>query len=229
MVLRLMVAAVLVGFAGLAHAQDRPVLKTDKDKVSYSIGLDIGTNFKRQSVDLDSKALAAGIADGLSGGKPLLTEDEVRKVLAQFQQQMAAKAQQAAQQLAEKNQKAGEAFLAENKKKKGVITLPSGLQYQVIKAGTGKIPKATDTVTTHYRGTLIDGTEFDSSYTRGEPASFQVNGVIKGWTEALQLMKVGSKWQLFIPSNLAYGPQGAGQVIGPNATLIFEIELLSIK
>ena len=229
MVLRLMVAVVLVGFAGLAHAQDRPVLKTDKDKVSYSIGLDIGTNFKRQSVDLDSKALAAGIADGLSGGKPLLTEDEVRKVLAQFQQQMAAKAQQAAQQLAEKNQKAGEAFLAENKKKKGVITLPSGLQYQVIKEGTGKIPKATDTVTTHYRGTLIDGTEFDSSYKRGEPASFQVNGVIKGWTEALQLMKVGSKWQLFIPSNLAYGPQGAGQVIGPNATLIFEIELLSIK
>ena len=229
MVLRLMVAAVLVGFADFAHAQDRPVLKTDKDKVSYSIGLDIGTNFKRQSVDLDPKALAAGIADGLSGGKPLLTEDEVRKVLAQFQQQMAAKAQEMAQQLAEKNQKEGEVFLAENKKKKGVITLPSGLQYQVITAGTGKIPKATDTVTTHYRGTLIDGTEFDSSYKRGEPASFPVNGVIKGWTEALQLMKVGSKWQLFIPSSLAYGPQGAGQVIGPNATLVFEIELLSIK
>jgi len=133
------------------------------------------------------------------------------------------------QQLADKNQKEGEVFLAENKKKKGVITLPSGLQYQVIKEGTGKIPKATDTVTTHYRGTLIDGTEFDSSYKRGEPASFPVNGVIKGWTEALQLMKVGSKWQLFIPSNLAYGPQGAGQAIGPNATLIFEIELLSIK
>ena len=229
MVLRLMVAAVLAGFAGFAHAQDRPVLKTDKDKVSYSIGLDIGANFKRQSVDLDQKALAAGIADGLSGGKPLLTEDEVRKVLAQFQQQMAAKAQQVAQQFAEKNQKEGEVFLAENKKKKGVITLPSGLQYQVITAGTGKIPKATDTVTTHYRGTLIDGTEFDSSYKRGEPASFPVNGVVKGWTEALQLMKVGSKWQLFIPANLAYGPQGAGQVIGPNATLIFEIELLSIK
>ena len=229
MFVQLVAIVVLVGFAGLAHAEDRPVLKTDKDKVSYSIGLDIGTNFKRQSVDLDQKALAAGIADGLSGGKPLLTEDEVRKVLAQFQQQMAAKAQQLAQQLAEKNQKEGEVFLAENKKKKGVITLPSGLQYQVITAGTGKIPKATDTVTTHYRGTLIDGTEFDSSYKRGEPASFPVNGVIKGWTEALQLMKVGSKWQLFIPSNLAYGPQGAGQVIGPNATLIFEIELLAIK
>ena len=229
MFVQLVAIVALVVFAGFADAQDKPVLKTDKDKVSYSIGLDIGTNFKRQSVDLDQKALAAGIADGLSGGKPLLTEDEVRKVLAQFQQQMAAKAQQVAQQLADKNQREGEVFLAENKKKKGVVTLPSGLQYQVITAGTGKIPKATDTVTTHYRGTLIDGTEFDSSYTRGEPASFPVTGVIKGWTEALQLMKVGSKWQLVIPSNLAYGPQGAGQAIGPNATLIFEIELLSIK
>ena len=229
MFVQLVAIVVLAGFAGFAHAEDRPVLKTDKDKVSYSIGLDIGTNFKRQSVDLDQKALAAGIADGLSGGKPLLTEDEVRKVLAQFQQQMKAKAQEMVKQHADKNQKEGEVFLAENKKKKGVITLPSGLQYHVITAGTGKIPKATDTVTTHYRGTLIDGTEFDSSYKRGEPASFPVNGVVKGWTEALQLMKVGSKWQLFIPSNLAYGPQGAGQVIGPNATLIFEIELLSIK
>jgi FKBP-type peptidyl-prolyl cis-trans isomerase FklB len=229
MFVQFVAVVVLAVFTGLASAQDKVVLKTDKDKVSYSIGLDIGTNFKRQSVDLDAKALAAGIADGLSGGKPLLAEDEVRKVLAEFRQQMGAKAQQAAQQLAEKNQKEGETFLAENKKKKGVITLPSGLQYQVIKEGTGKIPKASETVTTHYRGTLIDGTEFDSSYKRGEPASFPVNGVIKGWTEALQLMKVGSKWQLFIPASLAYGPQGAGQLIGPNATLIFEIELLSIK
>jgi FKBP-type peptidyl-prolyl cis-trans isomerase FklB len=229
MFVQFVAVVVLAVFTGLASAQDKVVLKTDKDKVSYSIGLDIGTNFKRQSVDLNAKALAAGIADGLSGGKPLLAEDEVRKVLAEFRQQMGAKAQQAAQQLAEKNQKEGETFLAENKKKKGVITLPSGLQYQVIKEGTGKIPKASETVTTHYRGTLIDGTEFDSSYKRGEPASFPVNGVIKGWTEALQLMKVGSKWQLFIPASLAYGPQGAGQLIGPNATLIFEIELLSIK
>lgn len=229
MFVQFMAVVVLAFFTGLASAQDKVVLKTDKDKVSYSIGLDIGTNFKRQSVDLDAKALAAGIADGLSGGKPLLAEDEVRKVLAEFRQQMGAKAQQAAQQLAEKNRKEGETFLAENKKKKGVITLPSGLQYQVIKEGTGKIPKASETVTTHYRGTLIDGTEFDSSYKRNEPASFPVNGVIKGWTEALQLMKVGSKWQLFIPASLAYGPQGAGQLIGPNATLIFEIELLSIK
>jgi FKBP-type peptidyl-prolyl cis-trans isomerase FklB len=229
MFVQFVAVVVLALFTGLASAQDKVVLKTDKDKVSYSIGLDIGTNFKRQSVDLDAKALAAGIADGLSGGKPLLAEDEVRKVLAEFRQQMGAKAQQVAQQLAEKNQKEGETFLAENKKKKGVITLPSGLQYQVIKEGTGKIPKATETVTTHYRGTLIDGTEFDSSYKRNEPTSFPVNGVIKGWTEALQLMKVGSKWQLFIPASLAYGPQGAGQLIGPNATLIFEIELLSIK
>lgn len=229
MLVQFVAIVVLVVFPGLASAQDKPALKTDKDKVSYSIGLDIGTNFKRQAVDLDAKALAAGIADGLSGGKPLLAEDEVRKVLDGFRQQMGAKAQQAAQQLAEKNRKDGETFLAENKKKKGVITLPSGLQYQVIKEGTGKIPKASETVTTQYRGTLIDGTEFDSSYKRNEPTTFPVNGVIKGWTEALQLMKVGSTWQLFIPASLAYGPQGAGQLIGPNATLIFEIELLSIK
>ncbi|MBI3606564.1 MAG: FKBP-type peptidyl-prolyl cis-trans isomerase [Nitrospirae bacterium] len=229
MFVQFVAVVVLAVFTGFANAQDKPVLKTDKDKVSYSIGLDIGTNFKRQSVDLDPKALAAGIADGLSGGKPLLSEDEVRKVLAEFRQQMTTKAQQMAQQAADKNQKDGEAFLAENKKKPGVVTLPSGLQYKVIKEGTGKIPKATDTVETHYRGTLIDGTEFDSSYKRNEPASFPVNGVIKGWTEALQLMKVGSKWQLVVPSTLAYGAQGAGQLIGPNATLIFEVELLSIK
>ncbi len=229
MFVQFVAVVVLAVFAGFANAQDKPVLKTDKDKVSYSIGLNMGTNFKRQAMDLDAKALAAGIVDGLSGGKPLLTEDEVRKVLTEFQKQMDSKAQQLAQQLADKNQKAGEAFLAENKKKPGVVTLPSGLQYKVIKEGTGKIPKASDTVTTHYRGTLIDGTEFDSSYQRNEPASFPVNGVIKGWTEALQLMKVGSKWQLVVPATLAYGMQGAGQLIGPNATLVFEVELLSIK
>jgi FKBP-type peptidyl-prolyl cis-trans isomerase FklB len=142
--------------------------------------------------------------------------------MAAFQKEMIAK-------LGEKNKAEGEAFLAENKKKEGVKTLPSGLQYKVIKAGTGKKPKVTDTVTTHYRGTLMNGTEFDSSYRRGQPVSFQVNGVIPGWTEALQLMEEGAKWQLFIPSNLAYGERGAGRDIGPNATLVFEIELLSIE
>ena len=223
-------AGVMIGvLAGPAHAQSTPSLKTDKEKVSYSIGLDIGTNFKRQSVELDSKALAAGIADGLSGAKPALTEDEVKKVLADFQQQMRARAAAMAQQAAEDNKKKGEAFLAENKKQKGVVTLPSGLQYKILKEGKGAKPKATDTVSVHYRGTLVDGTEFDSSVKRGQPAEFPVNQVIQGWTEGLQLMPVGSKWQLFIPSDLAYGAQGAGNMIGPNSTLIFEVELLEIK
>ncbi|MEW6681909.1 MAG: FKBP-type peptidyl-prolyl cis-trans isomerase [Nitrospirota bacterium] len=222
--------AVIVGLlSGVAHAQNKPSLKTDQEKVSYSIGLDIGANFKRQSVELDSKALAAGISDGLSGAKPALSEDEVKKVLADFQQQMRARAAAMAQQLADQNKKNGEAYLAENKKQKGIVTLPSGLQYKVLKEAKGAKPKATDTVSVHYRGTLIDGTEFDSSIKRGQPAEFPVNQVIPGWTEALQLMPVGSKWQLFIPSGLAYGAQGAGNMIGPNSTLIFEVELLEIK
>jgi FKBP-type peptidyl-prolyl cis-trans isomerase FklB len=222
--------AVLFGMlSGVAQAQSKPSLKTDQEKVSYSIGLDIGANFKRQSVELDSKALAAGIADGLSGAKPALAEDEVRKVLADFQQQMRTRVAAMAQQAADENKKKGEAFLAQNKKQKGVVTLPSGLQYKILKEAKGAKPKATDTVSVHYRGTLIDGTEFDSSIKRGQPAEFPVGQVIKGWTEALQLMPVGSKWQLFIPSDLAYGPQGAGNLIGPNATLTFEVELLGIK
>jgi FKBP-type peptidyl-prolyl cis-trans isomerase FklB len=149
--------------------------------------------------------------------------------MAAFQKEMMAKQQELAKRLGEKNKKEGEAFLSENRKKEGIKALPSGLQYKVVKAGTGKKPKSTDTVTTHYRGTLIDGTEFDSSYRRGQPASFPVSGVIAGWTEALQLMEEGAKWQLFIPPNLAYGERGAGSQIGPNATLIFEIELISIQ
>jgi FKBP-type peptidyl-prolyl cis-trans isomerase FklB len=149
--------------------------------------------------------------------------------MAAFQKEMMAKQQELAKRLGEKNKKEGEAFLSENRKKEGIKALPSGLQYKVVKAGTGKKPKSTDTVTTHYRGTLIDGTEFDSSYRRGQPASFPVSGVIPGWTEALQLMEEGAKWQLFIPPNLAYGERGAGSQIGPNATLIFEIELISIQ
>jgi FKBP-type peptidyl-prolyl cis-trans isomerase FklB len=223
------VAIILWGLTGSAQAQDQPSLKSDKEKLSYSMGLDIGANFKRQSVELDAKAIAAGIADGLSGAKPALSEDEIRKVLADFQQQMRTRMAAAAQQAADENKKKGEAFLADNKKKKGVVTLPSGLQYKVLKESKGAKPKATDTVSVHYVGTLIDGTEFDSSIKRGEPASFGVSEVIKGWTEGVQLMSVGSKWQLVIPSNLAYGDQGAGPQIGPNSTLIFEVELLEIK
>ena len=211
------------------QAADPSALKTQKDKVSYSIGLDIGTNFKKQSIEIDPDLLARGIRDAISDGKHLLSDEEIRAVMTAFQQEMQAKAATRVKELGDKNMKEGEAFLTGNKKKEGVVTLPSGLQYKVITAGNGKKPKSSDTVTTHYRGTLIDGTEFDSSYKRGQPASFPVNGVIAGWTEALQLMPVGSKWQLFVPTNLAYGPRGAGQTIGPNATLIFEVELLSIE
>jgi FKBP-type peptidyl-prolyl cis-trans isomerase FklB len=169
------------------------------------------------------------LKDSYGGGETLLTEDEVRKTLADFQQKQFSRQAETMRKLAEKNKADGEKFLAENAKKEGVKTLPSGLQYKEITPGKGKSPKATDNVTTNYRGTLIDGTEFDSSYKRGQPATFPVSGVIPGWTEALQLMKEGGKWQLFVPSNLAYGEGGEGRVIGPNATLIFEVELISVK
>jgi FKBP-type peptidyl-prolyl cis-trans isomerase FklB len=213
----------------LVNAQENPVLKNQKEKVSYSIGLNIGRNvggdLKKQSIDIDPKILAKGFQDALAGAKPLLTDQEIQETMATFQKEMMAKQAE----IAKKNKERGEVFLAENKKKEGVKTLPSGLQYKVIKAGTGKKPKLGDTVTTNYRGTLIDGTEFDSSYKRGQPATFPVSGVVPGWTEALQLMEEGAKWQLFIPPNLAYGERGAGSVIGPNETLIFEIELISIQ
>jgi len=224
----IVVLGILV-LAGQVGAKEDVVLKNQKDKVSYVIGMDIGSNFKKQSIDINPDILVRGINDGLSGGKSLLTEQEIRDITTAFQKEMMAKQEELNKKLGEKNKKEGEVFLAENKKKEGVKTLPSGLQYKVIKAGTGKKPKSTDTVTTHYRGTLIDGTEFDSSYRRGQPASFPVNGVIPGWTEALQFMEEGAKWQLFVPPNLAYGERGAGRQIGPNATLMFEVELISIQ
>ena len=210
-------------------AAENLVLKNYKDKVSYIIGIDIGKNIKNQSIDIDPDVLAQGIKDAISGRKPLMTEQEVKETMAAFQKDMTAKQAELVKKVGEKNKKEGEAFLAENKQREGVKTLPSGLQYKVIKAGTGKKPKLTDTVVTQYRGTLIDGTEFDSSYRRGKPAAFPVNGVIPGWSEALQLMEEGSKWQLFVPPHLAYGEKGAGREIGPNSTLIFETELISIQ
>ena len=225
MKLKLIVLLGFLFFMSQVHAQETLVLKNQKDKVSYIIGLDIGNNLKKQSIDVDPNILVKGVKDALSGAKPLLTEQEIQETMVAFQKEMAAKQEQ----VAKRNKAEGEAFLAENKKKEGVKTLPSGLQYKVIKAGTGKKPKSNDTVTVHYRGTLINGTEFDSSYKRGQPVSFPVSEVIPGWTEALQLMEEGAKWQLFIPSNIAYGERGAGGVIGPNATLIFEVELVSIQ
>ena len=203
-------------------------LTTQKEKFSYALGMNIGANMQRQSVSVDVDIFARGVKDSMTGGKTLLTDEEARAVLTEMQTELRKQQQAKAQQLGEANKKEGTEFLAANKAKENVVTLPSGLQYKILIAGTGPKPAATDTVTVNYRGTLVNGTEFDSSYKRGEPASFPVNGVIKGWTEALQLMPVGSKWQLFIPSDLAYAERGGGATIGPNATLIFEVELLSI-
>jgi FKBP-type peptidyl-prolyl cis-trans isomerase len=220
--------------AGPAVADQAVVLlETDKQKSSYVIGTDIGGRFLSQEMDIDQGALAAGIEDAMVGNEPRMGEEEARAVIAklveeqqarQAEQQQAAQVEREAQ--AEKNRAEGEAFLAENKSKEGVVTTDSGLQYKVVVEGDGEKPTAENTVQVHYRGTLIDGTEFDSSYSRGEPAQFQVNRVIAGWTEALQLMNEGSKWELYIPSDLAYGSRGAGSNIGPDAVLIFEVELL---
>ena len=207
------------------NAEEKLVLKNQKEKVSYIIGMDIGGDLKKQSIDIDPNILSKGIQDALGGAKSLLTDQEIQETMVAFKNERMTKQEE----IAKKNKSDGEAFLAENKKKEGVKTLLSGLQYKVIKAGTGKKPELDDTVAANYRGTLLDGTEFDSSYKRGQPVSFQVSGVIPGWTEALQLMEEGAKWQLFVPSNLAYGQRGAGGVIGPNAALIFEIELVSIQ
>lgn len=205
------------------------VLKTQKDKFSYALGMNVGTSMRKQSVEVDPNILLQGLKAALAGGKTLLTEEEARAALGEVQNELRKKQQAKMQVVGEANKKEGEAFLAANKTKEGVVTLPSGLEYKILKEGTGATPTASDSVVCNYRGTLINGTEFDSSYKRGQPATFLVGGVIKGWTEALQLMPVGSKWQLFIPSSLAYGERGAGGDIGPDATLIFEVELLSIQ
>jgi len=191
--------------------------------------MNLGSNLQRQSVTVDVDLVMRGLKDSLAGGKTLLTEDEARAALMQMQNELRQKQQEKAKEQGEANQKEGDAFLAANKSKEGVVTLPSGLQYKILKAGTGPKPAASDKVVCNYQGTLIDGKEFDSSSKHGGPATFPVNGVIKGWTEALQLMPVGSKWQLFIPPQLAYAERGAGADIGPNATLIFEVELVSIE
>jgi FKBP-type peptidyl-prolyl cis-trans isomerase FklB len=211
-------------------------LKTQKEKASYAIGVNIGKGLHRDSVDVDPAILARGVRDGLGGGKTILTDEEMKSALVALQTDVRKRQEvknkemeEQMAQLGEANKKEGEAFLAANKAKDDVVTLPSGLQYKILKEGDGPKPTATDSVVCNYKGTLLDNTEFDSSYKRGQPATLNVSKVIHGWTEALQLMPVGSKWQLFIPSELAYGPRGSGPVIGPNATLVFEVELLSIQ
>jgi FKBP-type peptidyl-prolyl cis-trans isomerase len=217
------------GASGAGKTQTPLALKTQKDKFSYALGMNLGANLHKQSVPVDPNIMARGLKDALAGGKTLLTEEEARVAITTVQNDMREKQQAKMQAAGGANKKEGEAFLADNKSKEGVIALPSGLQYKVLKEGNGPKPTATDSVICNYRGTLINGTEFDSSTKHGGPATFPVNGVIKGWTEALQLMPVGSKWQLFVPSDLAYAERGAGGDIGPNATLIFEVELVSIQ
>jgi FKBP-type peptidyl-prolyl cis-trans isomerase FklB len=212
-----------------AAAKPKPLeLTTEKDKQSYAIGLNVGKSLHRDDIDVDPKIVLQGLQDAMAGGKELLTDDQIKTVMTSLQTQVRQKQEEKRQALAESNKKDGAAFLAANATKPGVVTLPSGLQYKVLTAGTGAKPTATDTVVCNYRGTLLDNTEFDSSYKRGQPMTFPVNGVIKGWTEALQLMPVGSKWQLFIPSDLAYGERAQGPG-GPNSTLVFEVELMSIQ
>jgi FKBP-type peptidyl-prolyl cis-trans isomerase len=210
-----------------------PALTTRKDKFSYALGMNIGNGYKqgleKQSVEFNADLIAQGVKDALSGAKTRLTDDEAKAVLTEVQTEVNKERQEKMKEASDKNKAEGEAFLAANKSKEGVVTLPSGLQYKILTAGIGPKPTASDQVNCNYRGTLLDGTEFDSSYKRGKPATFGVGQVIKGWTEALQLMPIGSKWQLFIPSSLAYGERGGpGGAIGPNEALIFEVELLSI-
>ena len=226
--MRLILTIAMMVMPAIAWAQDAPALKTEKDKLSYAMGMDLGAQLKARTVDIDPAIFARGLKDALSGAKTVLTEDEARALIAELQKAQLARQAALAKAVGDRNKTEGDAFLAANKAKPGVVTLPSGLQYKVLTPGTGKKPLATDTVVCQYRGTLINGTEFDSSYKSGQPATFPLNKVIKGWTEVLQLMPAGSKWQVFIPPALAYGERGSG-VIGPNATLIFEIELVAIK
>ncbi len=254
----LFILLLALGFAGGAFAQDKPAapapdkpaaapakkpataaktaatsaapaLVTPKDKASYAIGADVGNNLKEQGIDVNPTVLMRGLKDVLAGSKLALSDEEIRAALITLQVKAQQKQADKAKALGAENEKEGGAFLKENAKKEGVIVLPSGLQYKILKAGDGPKPTLNDTVVCNYRGTLTNGKEFDSSYKRGQPATFPVKGVIKGWTEALQLMPVGSKWQLVVPPELGYGARGAGPDIGPNAVLVFEVELMSIK
>lgn len=224
-------SAILVGALLAAHATaaEAPALKTDKEKQGYAVGVDLARNLKRQGVVAEADALARGLQDELSGASLLMNEDDLQASLNAFQAEVKQRRARPVNDLAIDNRKKGEAFLSENKTKEGVVTLPSGLQYKVLKEGSGRKPTESDIIAVNYRGSLIDGTVFDNSYGRPQPASLKLSGVIPGWGEALKLMPVGSKWQLFVPSDLAYGEQGVRRKIGPNETLIFEIDLIAIK
>lgn len=222
-------AALLLAACGPTQSQGPVPLESEDAKVNYSVGYQIGGDLKRQGVPLDPDALLAGIRDVNAGGEARLSEEERRASLTALQTRLRAAEQVSREGEAAKNLAAANAFLEANRAKEGVTTLPSGLQYKVLTEGSGPKPATTDIVTVHYRGKLIDGTEFDSSYSRNEPATFPLNRVIKGWTEGLQLMGEGAKWELYIPPDLGYGPQGAGAKIPPQSALVFEVELIKAK
>ena len=225
----LFMSVLAVCLTGVCLAGEKPELKNENDRVSYSVGYQIGGDFKRQGVELNPETLVKGIQDARSGAEPLMTRQDMHQALVDLKKKIMAEERKHRREEAEKVRKEGEVFRAANGKKEGVVTLSSGLQYKVIKKGAGKSPKATGNVTVHYRGTLVDGTEFDSSYQRGTPATFQADSVIAGWKEAIPRMKEGAKWQLFIPADLAYGERGALPNIPPNAALIFEVELIQVN
>jgi FKBP-type peptidyl-prolyl cis-trans isomerase FklB len=219
--------APLAGAPLFAAAQE---LEDEGQKLGYSIGYQVGGDFRRQGLSLDSELVVGGVLDALQGSEPRMPRDEMRQTVAELKQQAAVAEKRQLEERALSNLAEGRAFLAENGKREGVTTLPTGLQYEVLAEGeAGESPTAADTVTVHYRGTLIDGTEFDSSHRRGEPSTLALDGVIRGWAEGLQLMRPGAKYRLFVPPELAYGERGAGPRIGPNSTLVFEVELLSIQ
>ncbi|MBA4697219.1 MAG: FKBP-type peptidyl-prolyl cis-trans isomerase [Legionella sp.] len=235
-----LVAATLIGMSmstlvaasalPAASTNSKPtMLSNDKDKLSYSIGADLGVNFKKQGIDINPSVMAQGLQDGVAGGKLLLTEEQMKDVLSKFQKDLIAKRSAEFNQQAKENKAKGDAFLNENKGKPSVVTLPSGLQYKIVTAGNGAKPSKEDTVTVEYTGQLINGQVFDSTDKAGKPATFKVSQVIPGWTEALQLMPAGSTWEVYVPADLAYGPRNIGGSIGPNETLIFKIHLISVK
>lgn len=225
-----LVAAAVMGLAmSTAIAADATVLNNDMDKLSYSIGADLGKNFKTQGIEVNPTAMAKGLQDSMTGGQLILTDDQMKDVLNKFQKDLMAKRNAEFTKKSEDNKIKGEAFLSQNKAKEGIVTLPSGLQYKIVENGKGAKPAKEDTVTVEYTGTLIDGQVFDSTEKSGKPAVFKVSQVIPGWTEALQLMPSGSTWEVYVPASLAYGPRSVGGPIGPNETLIFKIHLISVK
>lgn len=228
--MKLVAAAMMsVAMTTTMAANDTKALKTEQDKLSYSIGIDLGKNFKRQGIEVNPEALALGMKDGMNGGKQLLTDQQMKEVLTKFQKDLMEKRTAEFNKKAEENKEKGESFLKENKAKEGVVTLPSGLQYKVLNAGSGPKPDKEDTVTVEYTGRLINGEVFDSTEKTGKPATFKLSQVIPGWTEALQLMQEGATWEIYVPSDLAYGSRSVGGPIGPNETLIFKIHLVSVK